>query len=100
MTSEETEKVRTLLWEHKEIISCGEGDIGHTTLLHHTIDTGNAQPIRQRARWLPYHQQKEVSELLNDMLSRGIIEPSQSPWASPIVLVKKRDGSVRFCVDF
>ena len=100
LTSEETEKVRTLLWEHKEIISCGEGDIGHTTLLHHTIDTGNAQPIRQRARWLPYHQQKEVCELLNDMLSRGIIEPSQSPWASPIVLVKKRDGSVRFCVDF
>ena len=99
LTSEETEKVRTLLWEHKEIISWGEGDIGHTTLLHHTIDTGNAQPIRQRARRLPYHQQKEVSELLNDMLSRGIIEPSQSPWASPIVLVKKRDGSVRFCVE-
>ena len=65
--------------------------------MYHSIDTG---PVRQQARRLPVHQKQEVCELLDDMLSRGVIEPSHSPWASPIVLVRKKDGSIRFCVDF
>ena len=78
----------------------GENSLGHTSLVYHSIDTGSSRPVRQQARRLPVHQKQEVRELLDDMLSRGVIEPSHSPWASPIVLVRKIDGSTRFCVDF
>ena len=51
------------------------------------------------SRRLPYHRRDEVRKLLDSMLSRGVIEPSSSPWAAPIVLAKKRDAT-RFCFDF
>ena len=63
-------------------------------MVFHTIDTGDSVPV------LPYSQRNEVRELLEDMLGREIIEPSKSAWSSPVVLVKKKDGSTRFCVDF
>ena len=57
-------------------------------------------PICQPPRRLPFHKRTEVQNLLSDMVKKGIVEPSDSPWSSPIVLVKKKDGSTRFCVDF
>ena len=74
-----------------------DSDLGRTRL---TSNTGDTQPVHQQARRLPFHQQQEVRGLLDDMLSQGIIEPSCGPWASPIVLAKKKDGTTRFCVDF
>lgn len=64
------------------------------------IDTGNAQPQKQRARRMPFTVRKEVSLQLKKMQDVGVIQPSCSPWASPMVLVWKRDGSSRFCVDY
>lgn len=69
-------------------------------MVRHKIDTGDASPIKQLPRRLPFHQRKEVKLMLDDMETRGIIEPACGPWASPIVLVKKKDGSSRFCVDY
>ena len=89
-----------LLQEFEDVIAKSDDDLGQTSLSFHTIDTGDNQLIRQHARRLPFHQLKEVSELVNRMLSRGIIECSDSPWASPVVLVRKKDGKTRFCVDF
>ena len=66
----------------------------------HKIDTGDAHPIRQAARRILPHKKEEVSKLLQDMLQKDIVERSSSPWASTIVLVKKKDGSTRFCVDY
>ena len=74
--------------------------LGHTSVTVHNIDTGNASPIRQYPRRLPYHHRAEVEKQVNDMLSQGVIQPSTSPWSSPIVLVKKKDGSYRFCIDY
>ena len=100
LSSAERESLQSLLFEFERVISLGGGDLGCTDVVKHHIDTGNAEPIRQRARKLPFHQRGETQHLVDQMLSRNIIEPAQGPWASPVVLVKKKDGSTRFCVDF
>ena len=72
----------------------------YTSLVTHQIDTGSSHPIHQQARCLPLHKRAEADTLLKDMLKKGVIEPSSSPWTSPIVLVKKKDRSTRFWVDY
>ena len=77
-----------------------DDDLGHTQLLQHSIDTGPATPIRQPPRRIPQHKQQEAQRLLQSMLDRNIISKSHSPWSSPIILVQKKDGSLRFCVEY
>ena len=89
-----------LLSEFSDVFAASPSDLGRTEVVRHEIDTGDARPIRQPARQLPIHRRNEAEEHVKDMLERGIIEPSNSPWASPIVLMKKKDGSARFCVDY
>ena len=61
--------------------------------------TGDTKPIHQHPRRIPFALRNKVDEMVRDMLEQGVIQHSQSPWASPIVLVAKRDGTMRFCVD-
>ena len=89
-----------LLCEFSDVFSEGSHDLGRTSKVKHLIDTGDDRPIRQPARWLPLSKMEEASKLISDMSTQGIIEPSSSPWAAPAVLVKKKDGSSRFCVDY
>ncbi|GFX74184.1 hypothetical protein TNCV_2912171 [Trichonephila clavipes] len=84
----------------KTCFSRNSSDIGHTTVTQHRIDTADHPPIKQHPRRLPFAKQEEVGTLLREMQENDIIEPSSSPWASPIVLVRKKDGSTRFCVDY
>ena len=77
-----------------------EGERGETNLTQFQIETGNATPKRQPVRRIPFAVREEVNDQLDRMMSSGVIQPSNSPWASPIVLVRKRDGSMRFCVDY
>ena len=100
VTQKERQQLTDLLTEFESILSDREDDLGRTHLVYHKIDTGDAVPIRQSARRLPYFQREEVRKTIEDMLKRGIIEPSSSAWSSPVVLVKKKDGSTRFCIDF
>ena len=64
------------------------------------IETGNGTPIKQRPYRTPRSQRSVVEEHVNSMLKAKVIEESASPWASPIVLVPKKDGTKRFCVDY
>ena len=93
LSSTERENLQSLLFEFGAVISLGDGDLGCTDVVKHQIDTGNAAPIRQRARKLPFHQRGKMQHLVDQMLSRNVIEPAQGPWSSPVVLVKKKDGS-------
>ena len=76
------------------------GEIGRYSKNPFFIDTGIARPIRQMPRPVPHHQKVEINRQLDDMLKKGIIKPSTSDWASPILMVRKADGSLRFCIDY
>ena len=71
-----------------------------TDLVQHKINTGTALPIRQHIRRLPFGKREIGSKEVNKMLTMGVIEPSSSLWSSPVVLVKIKDESTRFCVDY
>ena len=73
---------------------------GRTTLTEHTIPLQDPKPIQQAPYRIPRAYQSEVMQELKEMLAHGIIEPSTSTWASPIVVVKKKDGSARICIDY
>ena len=100
LTKSEGETLFSLLLSFEDVFATDSGDLGHATVVKHTIDTGSAQPIRQPPRRLPPHRREQARELIGDMLKKDIIQPSISPWSSPVVLVKKKDNSLRFCVDY
>ncbi|XP_069840942.1 uncharacterized protein [Dendropsophus ebraccatus] len=100
MTPEEREKLVRVLGSHPNAFSRHEADFGKTQTLEHEIPIGDARPVRERYRQIPPALYQEVKALLKHMQESHIIQPSRSPWASPIVLVKKKDGTLRFCVDY
>ena len=89
-----------LLLGFADVFAMNANQMGRTDKLQHSINTGDHQPIRQQARRIPPCKREEVHELLQDMLKRKVIQPSSSPWASPVILGKKKDGSTRFCIDY
>ncbi|CAG2204440.1 unnamed protein product [Mytilus edulis] len=100
LDKDQKEKFRDLLIEYSDIFSKSSEDIGLTDLVEHTINTGNNPPVRQRPRRIPLARMKDAEAEIQKMVKQDIIEPSTSPWNSNIVLVKKSDGSWRFCIDF
>ena len=100
LSSPQKSKLANLLDEFSDIFSSGPEDIGRTGIVKHQIDTGNHPPIKQPPRRVPMHQQGTLRKHVEDMLQHGVVQPSTSPWAAPIVLVKKKDGTTRFCVDY
>ena len=88
------------LEEYKDVFATSSADLGRTGDVQHRIDTGDSAPIKQQPRRVPLHKKKLVQEEVDKMLERGVIEPCEGPWASPIVMVTKKDGTPRFCVDF
>ena len=100
LASMQKDKLANLLDEFSDIFSTGPDDLGRTGIVKHQIDTGGHPPIKQPPRRVPMHQQETMRKHVEEMLQHGVVQPSTSPWASPIVLVKKKDGTIRFCVDY
>ena len=100
LSQEEKDQLYALCLEYSDLFAMGSDDFGRTEILRHKIDTKGSPPIRQQARRLPPYRKEEVKGLLDGMLKKDVITPSKSPWASPVVLVQKKDGSTRFCVDY
>ena len=78
----------------------GSALTGHTDAVEHTIDIGNTTPIRCAPRRMSPQKIKQEEACVAEMLAGGQIEPSDSLWSAPVVLVTKKDGGTRFCVDY
>ncbi|GBN83301.1 Retrovirus-related Pol polyprotein from transposon 297, partial [Araneus ventricosus] len=100
LNEEQRTAVKELLQEFQNLFSTSDSDVGRCNMTQHRINTGNHPPIKQYPRRLPLAKKEEAERLVKEMVDNGIIEESSGPWASPIVLVKKKDGSTRFCVDY
>jgi transposase InsO family protein/predicted aspartyl protease len=100
LTEETRKRLRALLARYGTLFAKHDNDLGRTNLIQHDIHTGDAPPIRQPPRRVPYGMLAEYDAEMERLLKSGAASPGQSPWASPVVLVRKKDGSVRFCVDY
>ena len=100
ISTEECQQMLSFLEQYHDVFSLTESDRGETNLVEMSIETGDVTPRKQAARRLPFAVRQEVTRQLQNMQEQKVIQPSTSPWASPIVLVYKKDGSLRFCVDY
>ena len=96
----EKELLFHLLMEYADVFAFNSGQIGRTSILKHRIDTGNTPPVHLLPRRIHQARREEMAKLVKDMLEQGAIQQSDCPWSSPVVLVKKKNRSVRFCVDY
>ena len=101
-SAEQAEKARGLLQEYHDIFSLEKHDMGHTNATKHKIvlkDPGTP-PFKEWFRRILPPQLDEVREHLELMLDAGVVQPSNSPWCNAVVLVRKKDRSLHFCIDF
>lgn len=100
LSPSEAAQFKTLLLDYQHSFSASKQDIGRTSNVTHSINTGQSAPIKQPLRRTPLSRRTIIQEEVDKMLKQEVIESSASPWASPVVLVKKKDGSYRFCIDY
>lgn len=100
LTETQCRMLQELLVKHSDVFSKNDCDFGYMTAVTHSVSTGDAPPIRQRHRRIPPQVFQEVKKHVQDLASQGILRESCSPWASPAVIVVKKDGSIRFCCDY
>ena len=95
------QSLRDLLHKYEHVFPApGEPVTGRSKTVLHEIEINDARPVRCGPRRLAPAGLRREQDCVREMLSGGQIEPSDSPWASPVVLVTKKDGSTRFCVDY
>jgi len=94
------QKLTALLKRYSSVISKNEWDLGWTKLISHKIDTGNSRPVKQPMRRYPPVHQKAINKSVRDMLRQDVIAPCQSEWTSNPVIVRKKDGTFRCCIDY
>ena len=93
-------QLKDLLQTFSDVFAVRDEDCTHTNLVLHDTDTGEARPIRLSPRRLPLAKREAAQQKVEEMHQAGIIKPSNSAWATPAVLVCKKDGTWRFCVDY
>ena len=93
------EKLKQLIWKFRTLFATEKGPLGRTSVVKHTIKT-DGPPIRQPLRRIPFALQSTVRTEIQKMLEQGVIQKSNSPWSSPVVMAKKKDGKWRFCIDY
>lgn len=93
--------IASVLRAYSDVFSSGDQDVGLTNLAKHSIPVvPGTRPIRHAPRRLGVEKEIEVEKQIQKLQHQGQIEPASGAWSSPVVLVKKKDGSWRFCVDY
>ena len=100
LNPQDKDRLVQLLLDFRHAFILEEGKRGETDLIRMDIDTGDATTKHQSACRTPSTAREEISRQLLQMQEQGVIRPSFSPWASPVVLVRKKDSSLHFCVDY
>jgi predicted aspartyl protease len=100
LSAAQRKDLRTLLGDYEDVFSRSEFDLGSTDVVTHSIDTGLNRPVKQQVRRHPFTYDEAIREQTSQMIEQGIVEPSHGEWRSNVVLVKKKDGSLRFCIDY
>ena len=97
---EEASKARRLLMEYHNVFSLEKNEMGCTDATEHVIKLTKSEPFKERFRRIVPPLVEEVCEHIQEMLDGGTIRPSNSPWCNAVFLVRKKDGTLRFCIDF
>ena len=97
---ENAKKAQQLLMEYHSIFSLEKNEVGCTDTTEHVIELTKSEPFKERFRRIAPPLMEEVRQHLQEMLDGGAIQSSMSPWCNAVVLVCKKDGTLRFCIDF
>ena len=100
LSGQEQTEARSLLQRYSSVFAAHDGDLGCTNLIAHDIPLLDDIPVRQRHRRIPPSDYETVKAHINQLLESQVVRESSSPYASPIVIAKKKDGSLRMCVDY
>jgi hypothetical protein len=92
--------IQQMLLSRSRVLSRGDSDIGMAAVTRHRIELHDETPIRQKPRRFPDPIVEAVEQQCHELEALDIIERSKSPWSSPIVPIRKKDGSIRLCIDY
>lgn len=93
-------QIQNLLLRYRDVFDLGSRPLGRTTAIKHQINTGTHPPLHRSPYRVSRSERRIIQTEVDKMIAQDIVQPSSSPWSSPVVLVKKKDGSWRFCVDY
>ena len=99
ISEDEKRQLEKLLVEYDDIFALQDSELSCTDVIKHKIDTLDNDPVKTPQYRLPFSLRGELDKTTSNLLQNGFIRPSQSSWLSPVLFVKKKDGSQRFCVD-
>ena len=94
------EKVKDLLPEFHDMFALEDSEMGQREVMEHNIELTDEKPFKERPWNMPKGLLEEMKEHLDHMLDVGAITPSNSAWSNTVILVQKKDGGLRFCIDF
>ena len=100
LSEQERKNLQDVLLTFSDVFALTDEELGETNLITHSIDTGDVKPVKTVPRRLPYALRQELEEEMKKLTELGCIEPSNSPYASALVLVRKKSGGLQVCVDY
>ena len=100
LTDFEMRRLVALIMEYQDVFVGPDGKVGYNSLVRHSIDTGDSVPYKCHPRKKSLVEKEYVRKEVQKLLKEGFIKPSTSPWGASVVLAKKKDGSLRFCIDY